>query len=96
MEVVEGEREYRDQRNCILEIIRQEIYAKIVVRFTVYRDISECHFCSHSLKIGVNLAFVLTPNTAVKSSRQTGRSFSTNTDSLVETIRKFGQLYILS
>ena len=41
---------YYYQRNCILENIRQEIYAKIGV----------------SLKNGVNFAFVLTPKSAVK------------------------------
>ena len=48
------------QRNCILEKMRQEIYAKIGVRWF----------------IGVNFAFVLIPKSAVKSGRQTRRKFS--------------------
>ena len=62
---------HNHQRNCILENIRQEIYAKIGVRVTVYRQLWIPVFLfSRSLKIGVNFAFVLTPKSAVKSCRR--------------------------
>ena len=40
---------HRDQRHCILENIRQEIYAKIGVRVSVYTDSFEYQFCCSSL-----------------------------------------------
>ena len=72
------------QRNCTLENIRQEIYGKIwsqgyCVQTTL--DIPVLLF-SRCLKIGVNFAFVLTPKSAVKSSRRTRRKYSTITISM--------------
>ena len=69
----------------MLENIRPEIDAKIGVRVTMYRQLWMPVFLfSCSMKIGVNFAFVLTPKSAVKSSRRTERLFSTVTISLVE------------
>ena len=50
--------------SCILENIRQEIYAKIGVRVTLYRQLLIRLLFSRSLKICVNFAFVLTPKLA--------------------------------
>ena len=78
-----------DQRNCLLENIRQEIRAKIGVRVTirVYRQLwIPVLLFPNRWQIGVNFAFVLTPKSAVKSSRQSRRIFSTITNSLVITV----------
>ena len=49
----------RNKRSCILENIRQEIYAKIGGRVTVYKQLCiPVLLISRSLKIGVNFAFV--------------------------------------
>ena len=55
--------DYGDQRNCKLENIRQEIYAKIwVVRVTVCIKTA-----LNTSSLGAYFAIVLTPKSAVKS-----------------------------
>ena len=64
------------QRIILLDNIRH-IYVIIGVRVSVYRKLwIPVLLLSRSLKIGVNFAFVLTPKSAVKSSRWTRRIFS--------------------
>ena len=77
---------HMDQRNCLLENIHQEIYTKLGVRETVNRQLwIQVLLWQCSWQLCVNVAFVLTPKSAVKSSRQTRRMFSAITNSLTIT-----------
>ena len=60
------------QRNCVLENIRQEIYAKIGVMVSVYKQLwIPVWLFSRRWQSGVDFAFVWTPKSAVKSIRKT-------------------------
>ena len=73
--------------NCILENIRQEIYAKKWSPGYCVQTALPVLLLSRCLKI--NFAFALPPNSAVKSSRRPRRILSTNTISLGSSIDFF-------
>ena len=82
---------HMDQRNCLLENIHQEIYTKLGVRETVNRQLwIQVLLWQCSWQLCVNFAFVLTPKSAVKSSRQTWRLFFTLINSLVWSDTEYG------